>query len=797
MTDDVFVQPLDTGQGLASVGGKGASLAQLARAGLPVPAGFHITTQAYRAFVTAGGLAGEIAGALEEADSVNLAVTAAVISDAFMRRVIPPNVAAVIRMAYQELSGAPVAVRSSATAEDLPDMSFAGQHDSYLNVATEQDVLEAVKRCWASLWTARAIGYRIHNKVDVEDLALAVVVQQMVNADAAGVMFTANAVTGARGELMIDAAWGLGEALVSGEVTPDSYVIAQGTHTVKQKSLNANVTAVDSAVLSELAGLGERIQELYGRPMDIEWAVESGRVTILQARPITTLPAISEEWNDSRLGDYLWTNGNVSEAVPSVMTPMTWSVIQALAMPPIAGHPTSGNIGGRFYLNLTVTMAIGSAFGMGKAVRQASEQTFGRIPDEVEVPRLPMSRLALIRAAVPTALLFLRQGRAYRKNLSTLLTSTPVQCQELHERIASVSSARALLELWQSDVDHLLRVTCRTLDVGARQVGAAKLRHQLGKLIGEADSNTLLTGLHGDGHELASLGPVTGLARLKRGEITRDEFVRAWGHRCPEEFELSAPRPAEDPEWVARQLESAADPTDLLLRQAKKRAATWERVRERLGGKARRIERGLESAASAARARERARSEMVRTFWVLRAFVLRASELTGHDMFFLRLEEMLAVLGGDSAPLEHIPARQAAYAHYRSLPPYPALIRGSFDPEAWAPPAPAGAAQITGFAGVPGVVEGVARVVSTVEEGEALQEGEILVTTVTNVGWTPLFPRAAAVVTDIGAPLSHAAIVARELGIPAVVGCGNATTRLSTGDRIRVDGGQGVVTLLD
>lgn len=796
MTGDVFVQPLGTGEGLATVGGKGASLAQLARAGLPVPAGFHITTRAYREFITAGGLAEEIAKALEDSDSVNLATAEAVISAAFMRREIPPNVAAVIRTAYRGLSGVPVAVRSSATAEDLPDMSFAGQHDSYLNVATEQDVLESVKRCWASLWTARAIGYRIYNNVDTDDLALAVVVQQMVHADAAGVMFTANALTGARDELMVDVAWGLGEALVSGEVTPDSYVIAHGSHDIKHKSLNANVTALDPALLGELAGLGERIQQLYGRPMDIEWAVESGRFAILQARPITTLPESFEEWNDTRLGDYLWTSGNVSEAVPSVMTPMTWSVIQALAMPPIAGHPTSGNIGGRFYLNLSATMAIGSAFGMGKAVRQASEQTFGRIPDEVEVPRLPMSRLALIRAAIPTALLFVRQGRAYRKNLSTLLTSTPVQCQALHDRVAAISSQQELLELWQSDVDHLLRVTCQTLDAGARQVGAAKLRQQLGKLVGEADTNTLLTGLHGDGHELASLGPVTGLARLRRGEITRDEYVRAWGHRCPEEFELSAPRPAEDPAWIDRQLEVLADPEDLLRRQGKARAATWERVRQGLGRKAGRIGRQLERAASAARARERARSEMVRTFWVLRAFVLRASELTGHDLFFLQLDEMLAVLGGDSAPLEHIPARQAAYAHYRSLPPYPGLIRGLFDPEAAPSSAPSGDA-ITGFPGVPGVVEGVARVVSTVEEGEALRPGEILVTTVTNVGWTPLFPRAAAVVTDVGAPLSHAAIVARELGIPAVVGCGNATTRLSTGDRIRVDGGQGTVTLLD
>jgi pyruvate,water dikinase len=202
---------------------------------------------------------------------------------------------------------------------------------------------------------------------------------------------------------------------------------------------------------------------------------------------------------------------------------------------------------------------------------------------------------------------------------------------------------------------------------------------------------------------------------------------------------------------------------------------------------------------------------MVRAFWALRAFALRAGELTGHgaDLFFLPVDDIVAVLDGDDTPLEAVPAQKAAYDRYRALPPYPTLIRGRFDPVAWAADpdrrtdlfdataehTPQGT-EITGFPGAVGVVDGTARVVSTVDEAAALLPGEILVTTVTNVGWTPLFPRAAAIVTDVGAPLSHAAIVARELGIPAVVGCGNATTRLSTGDRVRVDGARGTVTLV-
>ena len=205
---------------------------------------------------------------------------------------------------------------------------------------------------------------------------------------------------------------------------------------------------------------------------------------------------------------------------------------------------------------------------------------------------------------------------------------------------------------------------------------------------------------------------------------------------------------------------------------------------------------------------------MIRSVWVARTWVQRAGELTGcgDDLFFLELPETLDLLRGERSPLERVPPRRGAYETYAALPSYPTLIRGRFDPIRWAadpdrrtdyyderaatpPPRPDDA--VTGFPGAAGVVEGTARVLRTPEDGAQLRDGEILVTTVTNIGWTPIFPRAAAVVTDVGAPLSHAAIVARELGIPAVVGCGNATMLLRSGDRVRVDGGAGTVEILD
>jgi pyruvate,water dikinase len=223
------------------------------------------------------------------------------------------------------------------------------------------------------------------------------------------------------------------------------------------------------------------------------------------------------------------------------------------------------------------------------------------------------------------------------------------------------------------------------------------------------------------------------------------------------------------------------------------------------------MRRKLDKSSVVLHLREKARSEVIRTLWVLRTFVLRASEFAalGDDIFYLSIDEILALLGGDKASLGSIPTRRAAYERYSALPPYPRLIIGHFDPFKWAADPHRDSNifdarssdvptsdKVTGFPGAAGVVEGRVRVIATPEEGDQLQAGEILVTTVTNVGWTPLFPRAAAVVTDVGAPLSHAAIVARELGIPAVVGCGNATMCLCTGDWVRVDGEQGVVEVL-
>ncbi|MCA2221775.1 PEP/pyruvate-binding domain-containing protein [Nonomuraea aurantiaca] len=821
----------DAAADLATAGGKGASLARLTRAGLPVPGGFHITTEAYRAF--AADFRDRILDAAAAGDAAGIAAL-------FAGHDMPAAVAAEIRTAYEALGDdVPVAVRSSATAEDLPGMSFAGQQDTYLNIRGDA-LLDAVKRCWASLWNARAIAYREQNGVPHDDVALAVVVQRLVDADAAGVMFTANPVNGARDEIVINASWGLGEAVVGGQVTPDTVVVRHGAvaesrigdktvMTVRTPSGTREEpvpeelrrrAVLDPAQTAELATLGSRIEELYGTPMDVEWARRDGSFFIVQARPITGIKQPVEEWNDSLKGEYLWTGGNLGEAIPDVMTPVTWSFVrmfihEAMAASALPGFDLVGNIGGRFYMNLSVMYTMAISLGMRSRLG-AVEQIFGKLPPGLDVPLLKVSRWEIVKKVVPLGINIQKRVRTNLKGMPAFLATARRRAEELRARVATTETGAELAALWEREIEPYVVTSCRTLEAAGRQGGATLVytRDKLRKMMGDVDAEAMLTGANTDG-ELASLGPVIGLGRLARGEIDRDTFAQLYGHRGPHEFEVSIPRPGEDPAWIDAQLaglrDVSADTDALLARQKKAREEAWARFAQRYPRQEARMRDRVTRWNKVVRDRETARSENMRAFWVLRAFVLRAGELTGHgdDLFFLYLEEILGLLRGDASALERVAARRATYEMYAALPPYPTLIVGHFDPVRWAADpdrrgdiydARGGSVPVsdtvTGFPGAPGIVEGIARVISSPEDGDRLKPGEILVTTLTNIGWTPMFPRAAAVVTDMGAPLSHASIVARELGIPAVVGTGNATMRLHDGDRVRVDGEAGTVELL-
>jgi rifampicin phosphotransferase len=847
MATTTYIRVLaDEGLGLSEIGGKGQSLARLVSAGLPVPNGFHITTAAYDDFIAENHLGDPIKAQLATiSDPANQATdqVASSVASLITSQEIPSEMAADIARAYRQLGSPRVAVRSSATAEDLPEASFAGQQESFLNVSGTDQLLETVRRCWASLWTARAITYRAHHQIEPERISLAVIVQELIDAEVSGIAFTADPVTGDDTMIEINAAWGLGEAVVGGQVTPDTITVERASRRIMRTVINMKTvmtqvtdggTTVEpvpidrqnAPTLTELqtlrlVDLAITVEDLLKNPVDIEWCRTGDQLFVLQARPITS--AIHPDpWNDTRSGDFLWTNTNVGEAIPDVMTPATWSMVQVFltdamataSIPPYVGY---GRIGGRIYLNISVLVTLSGAVGVNqKSYRSLTEEVFGRLPDDLEIPPVRVRKRDVIRAVLPMALHVIGEARRDARVLDAYLAEHPALCESRRADIAAVNSPLELADLWTEVLSPEFHRVSWMLSAATRSSGASFIttRKRLQSLVGDAAANALTAGLGGQAGQLASLGLLDGLEQLAAGEIDRDTFNRRYGHRGPHEFEISLPRSGEDPHWINTQLTaratSATSYRDMLGVQEQKRHQAWVELEQRHPVHARILHHQLRVWAKISRDRERARSEVIRYFWVLRAYALRAGELTGlgEDIFFLDKAEIVRVLQGETISSTLINRRRAAYQAYSALPKYPALIRGTFNPYVWAADpnrrsdiyiegslSEADVA-VRGFAGSAGVVEAPVRVLNDAAEGVTLQPGEVLVTTITNVGWTPLFPRAAAVITDVGAPLSHAAIVARELGIPAVVGCGNATMRLKTGDRVRVDGTAGTVEVL-
>jgi pyruvate,water dikinase len=773
----------------AHAGGKAGTLDQLIRAGYRVPAGLVILPQAFSD------------GALRPEAWAEVSASAAALrrraDDAF-------------------------AVRSSAMSEDSSAASFAGEFETILNVQGGGDLQQAIQAIYESSRSARAASYAQALGLD-GDRHMAVIVQRMVPAELSGVLFTADPLTGSREQMHGTFVSGLGERLVSGRVSGEVF-------TLERPSGRYQGPVMLKGFAKALFKQGEQLADELGSPQDIEWATAGGRLYILQSRPITSLQAYDQATgvhNDSKRGVYLWSNANFGEALPGVMTPLTWSLIQIYAEEtfgnPLPGHdPMMGNLAGRFYINLSLFASLMHTLGFSRErMNYESQEFFGNLPEDVEVPLLPFSRWQILRRFLPFALrAAIRRLRNLRR-LQAFTIQVPVRTAALADSIGSAATPSSLARIWESNIEPYVRQACQMLQAGTSgyENRYRPLSRELMEQVGEEEANLLLSGVSAEGNPLASLGPLLGLEQVARGELDKAAYLARYGHRGDQEMELSWPRPYEDPGWLDVQLANLADSdvSGLIDRQARLREQAWVRYVERFPAQAAGTRRKLEAAAVTARDREAIRSEVTRLVGLGRQFALKAGQLTGlgEGVFFLSLEELLAALNGAEDAGAPIPVRRSAHERLSALPPYPTLIVGRFDPFSWladpnrrgdlfdarsGTPALAdweGNEFLRGLPGSAGVVEGRVRRLERIDQGHLLAPGEVLVTATTNIGWTPLFPRAAAVVTDVGAPLSHAAIVARELGIPAVVGAGDATTRLQTGDWVQVDGARGLVQLLD
>jgi pyruvate,water dikinase len=856
---------------LERVGGKGASLARLAAAGLPVPRGFHLTTAAYRRFVEENHLAESVLAAAARAragDPATLDRASEDIRVLMLHGTMPADLAARIVTAYESLGAPSVAVRSSATAEDLPEMSFAGQQDTYLDVRGADAVLNAVRLCWTSLWTARALGYRARQAISSHDVALAVVVQELVPADAAGILFTADPRTGAREVMVVNAAWGLGDSIVGGHVTPDTFVVNARTGVVESEEISDKAVMTlrapegtregpvpadqrQRASLSKpqvvaLAAFGRRIEDLYGRPMDIEWALAGERLFMLQARPITALPAPRPvlDWTPPRARSRYF-RGSVIELLPDPLSPL----FATMALP-------CWNASMRTLMSeLAPRLKVSAHMHVLTTINEYAYYEFGLTSWQwLRLVALMVSRFPGILART------LGRGEArWAENARPRylqVTAKWAAC-DLHHMPATrlLDGAR---EIVQQAADYY--VTIQSGILPSAFISEALFTMAYNRLAKRPDDPAALIfvlgfdsapisaekSLYDLGQWLRAHTALAGyLSRATSADIADAyfsgsaptpvadgdgwvEFRRRFGNHLDRfghtvyDLDFVKRVPAEAPEPLIDALKQyltgqTQSPYERQARSASARMQATQLLAGLTGPRARLFKRLLPWAQRSAPLREDALADVGLGWPVLRRMMRESGQrlvtvnalADPDDVFWLTLGEAAdAARAIDTGqPAEdyrgRVDQRRARWEQVRLVTPPAALpIKGGarilgIDFSAWGPSRTnqAGRATIKGQGASPGRVTGPARVIRGPAEFGTMESGDILVARITTPAWTPLFALAAGIVTDVGGALSHSSIVAREYHIPAVLGTGVATERIRSGQRITVDGDHGVVSL--
>jgi phosphohistidine swiveling domain-containing protein len=825
-------------ESLAQAGGKGANLGELIRAGFEVPPGFIVTTAAYDLLLQANGLKGKIQQTLDRLQIDNPTVATRVsqqIQDTIQHALIPDLIIDSILKAYRQLGGSAVAVRSSATAEDLPEAAFAGQQETFLNVIGEQALLEAVRSCWASLWSERAILYRARQNVDQVSVKLALVVQKMVPADVAGVMFTVNPVSGDKAELVIDASPGLGEAVVSGLVTPDHIIVNKsrlrtkqfqvgrreviirskaegGTEQVASTGKNIDAALSPSAVRN-LAQLGKQIERHFGRPQDVEWAwmkdgTKTGKFLILQARPMTALPKPIKLTAPMRMVIPMLAEMWITRPYPLDMTTFTGTIERAIG-------------------NLLVVMIGKSAPNPDKALVEEDG-----VVTHFEPPAVHPSPGMLI---MPWLTLWrTRHYDPSRWQADPIINEVLAGARELEKRDLQSLTWKQNIETVQESLALIPRVMqLRERYIPKALIGLGKLwlvltlsghKDRFSRLISGVQTKTTETNraLETLAEQIRSNATLRELfaqnepnelqSALQESAAGRDflrnlaAFLAHYGHR---ETALTISQPAwkDEPRTVLGILKVLAS-SEL---QKTDRYQEWKRERDELLTKSilgrwplrNLFLKSLANARCLFQIREDTHFYATLAHPVVRRVALELGNrlekvgaiTAAPDIFHLRLDELEKL--GESWPppqerisqIHEVVSRRNAKRESLANKPMvdPRLLASSLQDQMDED------IILRGSPGSPGTASGLARIVHDVSEFGKLQPGEILVAPATNPAWTPLFQRAAAVVVDTGGSASHAAIVAREYGVPAVMGTFDGTRKLTDGQWIQVDGSRGLV----
>lgn len=865
------------------VGGKGANLGEMTRAGFPVPPGFVVTAGAYRAFLSSSNATktiSEMLAGMRPDDPEDVQAKTERIRNLLVAQAMPAEIKDQVIEQYRRLAdelgadGWPrVAVRSSATAEDLPSASFAGQQDTYLNIQGEQALIEHVRRCWASLWTARAVTYRIRQGFEHDRVALAVVVQAMIPSEVSGVLFTANPVTGKRDEAVINASWGLGEAIVSGAVSPDTWVVHKsngailsreiaskdvaieyskegGTAEVAVPPEKRNLPALDDQQVVQLATLGQRIADHYHAPMDIEWGYARGRMYVLQARSITTLPAAPEypstgEYNRTMFLDVF--PDPLSPAFLSTVQPLFHSMLdftfETWGLEPSRDMPAIGVLHNQPYFHREYIESALSQFRPAVRERLVAQMVnpFGKHERGMARELSPgyvmmMARMLTFMVRFPSQLPGIVSR--YRKEVAAVdaLDLEAMADAEIFARMRDlVFGTVSRLLNYDFMMIALIGLTYRILGSWLQRYFPKESEEVRAKLVsGVTGNRTMETNKRlWDLAEAAKSSP-TVRAALRSGEpdihsrleqtqegraflAELDRFLQEYGHR-EIQMDILYPTWGEDPTpvlaFLRRYLDLDANSSphrqeERLAKQRQEMALTVEAEvkRDPIG----RwffwpiFRRVLTDTQTHTRERDTMHFELTRVFAPFRHLLLELGRRwTGRrlindpeDIFFLTLDEIEQLTKSPRPMHEKVKERREELERSKRHPP-PSIIRNgqAVGPE-HVTAASAGQGEYRGIAGSPGIVTGIARIIRGPEEFDKLQKGEVLVAPFTNPVWTPLFAIAGGVVTEVGGTLSHGAIVAREYGIPAVMTVAGATRLFQDGQRLTVDGSRGIVAVAD
>ena len=810
---------------ISLVGGKGANLGKMARAGLPVPPGFCVTTDAYKQFIREMNL-------WTEMEHLLATLPAREAGERIRQRMenarMPESISKSIKEAYAKLNGglAPVAVRSSATAEDLADASFAGQQESYLGIRGNENLTLHVQRCWASLWTERAIAYRERNHFPHQQVSLSVVVQEMVASDVAGVLFTVNPVTNQKDEMLINAAYGLGESVVSGRVTPDTFRVARKRFRVIEQTRGTKATRIDmtdggtvesstvptererlsldDSALRRLLALGEKVEKYYGAPQDIEWAIAENQLYLLQTRPVTSLtvntptPQILNRAQHAIVNDIL-------EHYPEPPYPLDYSAVTdsyqqltnafrdyGVELPPSDEIilldkdgipnivPPNPRLKFRFFFSSVYLLKkLNSDPNIWLNKQHAEFTSELNALRKVDVTKL--SNLELVQ--------FIQ---------SAVDVTSRVGAIRFRDFIIPAIARSAFLKLLMSFVKDSKQINVMDL-LGDLPYKTAVIDHALHQLAIEAGklphAREILLNTSLDSVLPAIQKNAEGQILLEKVQAFLDEHgARTMRMYLPFSNRSWSETPATLLTTIA-----------VILRSDKPHAESnhYDEIRQRLlsglsGWFRSRFISTLEKFRIGHIARESTLYTIEEGFLQARRGVDEATQrlVNGgalpklEQIIYLTLTELYAALNGSLSSNEITPlilrrekARPQAMKSWRGQ--WQTVKKSTSNTSA-----------LKGLSGSSGYAEGTVKVVNGPAEFDKLQSGDVLVCPYTDPAWTPLFTLASAVVSDTGGPLSHAAIVAREYGIPAVLGTQTATSQLKDGDQVSVNGRSGEVKLM-